>query len=74
MEYNDIVAEIYPDKEYIDKNGITDVYAHLKQFIDEYNKTAVPYKKIGLLKVREEEFPKNTLRKILRRKMDMTID
>ena len=74
MEFNDIVAEIYPDKEYIDKNGITDIYAHLKQFVDEYNKTAVSYKKIGILKVRDEDFPKNTLRKIMRFKLDMTID
>ena len=42
--------------------------------IDEYNKTAVSYKKIGVLKVRETEFPKNTLRKIMRFKLDMTID
>ena len=74
MEYNDIVAEVYPDKEYIDKNGITDVYSHLKHYVDEYNKTAVSYKKIGILKVREEDFPKNTLRKIMRFKLDMTID
>ena len=32
------------------------------------------YKKIAVLKVREEEFPKNTLRKILRFKLDMSID
>ncbi|MBQ7336541.1 MAG: AMP-binding protein [Clostridia bacterium] len=74
MEHNAIVAEIYPDKDYIEKNGITDIYAHLKPYIDEYNKGAVPYKKIGVLKVREEEFPKNTLRKIMRFKLDMTID
>ena len=57
-------------KEYVKGRG--NVYTH--PAINEYNKTAVPYKKIGLLKIREEEFPKNTLRKILRRKMDMTID
>ncbi len=74
MTYNAIVAEVYPDKEYCEKNGITDVYAHLKPYIDEYNKNAVAYKKIGILKVREEEFPKNTLRKIMRFKLDMTID
>ena len=34
----------------------------------------VSYKHVGKVKIREEEFPKNTLRKILRRKMDMTID
>ena len=74
MEHNAIVAEIYPDKDYVEKNGIEDVYAHLKPYIDEYNRGAVPYKKIGVLKVRTEEFPKNTLRKIMRFKLDMSID
>lgn len=74
MEHNAIVAEIYPDKDYMEKNGITDMKAYLQPAVDDYNKTAVPYKKIGVLKVREEEFPKNTLRKIMRFKMDMTID
>ncbi len=74
MEHNAIVAEIYPDKEYMEKNGITDMRAHLKPFIDDYNRNAVPYKKIGVLKVRDEEFPKNTLRKIMRFKLDMSID
>lgn len=74
IAYNTIVAEIYPDKTFLDEKGITDAKAYFQKFANEYNKTAVPYKKIGLVKVREEEFPKNTLRKILRRKMDMTID
>lgn len=74
VSHNAIVAEVYPDKEYIEKNGITDVKAHLKPYIDKYNRSAVAYKKIGILKVREEEFPKNTLRKIMRFKLDMSID
>ena len=74
LMYNTIVAEVYPDQDYITKNNITDIEAHLKKYVDEYNLTAVPYKKIGLLKVRTEEFPKNTLRKIMRFKLDMTID
>ncbi len=74
MEYNAIVAEIFPDKEYVEKNGITDVRAHLQKFVNEYNKTATPYKKIAILKVRDEDFPKNTLRKIMRFKLDMSID
>ncbi len=73
-EHNMIVCEVFPDKDYMEKNGIDNVEKYLKKFIDEYNKTAVPYKKIGLLRVRSEEFPKNTLRKILRFKLDMTID
>ena len=74
MEYNAIVAEVFPDKDYIEKNEITDVHAYLDTFITEYNKTAVAYKKITVLKVRTEDFPKNTLRKIMRFKIDMTID
>jgi hypothetical protein len=71
---NAIVAEIYPDYDYCKKNGINDIKSHFKKYIDEYNKTAVSYKKISILKVRKDEFPKNTLKKIMRFKLDMTID
>ena len=74
IEHNAIVAEVYPDKEYIEKNNVTDIKAHLQKYVDDYNRTAVPYKKIGVLKVRDTEFPKNTLRKIMRFKLDMSID
>ncbi len=74
LMHNAIVAEVYPDKDYIEKNNITDIKAHLQAYVDAYNRTAVPYKKIGILRVRDEEFPKNTLRKIMRFKLDMTID
>ena len=74
LEHNAIVAEVYPDKDYIEKNNVTDIHAHLKKYVDEYNLTAVPYKKRAILKVRDDEFPKNTLRKIMRFKIDMTID
>lgn len=74
MEHNAIVCEVYPDKDFMEKNGIEDVKKYLQKFVDDYNRGAVPYKKIGVLKVRDEEFPKNTLRKILRFKLDMSID
>ncbi|MBO5897729.1 MAG: AMP-binding protein [Clostridia bacterium] len=73
VAHNTIVAEIYPDNEYMKANGVEDVTAYLKAKIDDYNRTATPYKKIGLLKVRKEEFPKNTLRKIKRFELDRTI-
>ncbi len=73
-EFNTIVAEIFPDKDMLDKAGVTDFKDYFQKYVNSYNRTAVPYKKIGLLKIREDEFPKNTLRKILRRKIDMTID
>lgn len=74
ISHNAIVAEVYPDKEYFEKNGISDIKAYFKPYIDNYNKNAVPYKKIAILKVRKEEFPKNTLRKIMRFKLDTSID
>lgn len=74
IEHNAIVCEIYPDKDYCEKNNITDFKCYVKPFIDDYNRNTVPYKKISIVKVREDEFPKNTLRKIMRFKMDMTID
>ena len=74
ISHNAIVAEIYPDTEYLEKNGITDVQSHIKPYVDAYNRSTVPYKKISVIKIRKKEFPKNTLRKIMRFKMDMTID
>lgn len=74
VSHNAIVAEIFPDKDYMQKNGIADAEAHFKPYIAAYNKTAVPYKKIAVLRVRDEDFPKNTLRKIMRFKLDTTID
>jgi len=72
--YNAIVAEIYPDWDLLKKMGIEDAQAYFQKYVNDYNKNAVPYKKIGVLKVRTEEFPKNTLRKIMRFKLDMSID
>lgn len=74
ISYNAIVCEIRPDAEYLEKNGITDADAYLRPYVEAYNRTAVAYKKIAIFKVRTEDFPKNTLRKIMRFKMDMTID
>ncbi len=74
MQYNAIVAEIFPDNDYISKNEISDVKAYLQPYIEKYNRTAVPYKKINVVKIRTEDFPKNTLRKIMRFKLDMSID
>ncbi len=74
MEFNRIVAEVYMDPDAVEKEGIKDVGRFLQPYIDKYNKTAVPYKKIALLRVRTEPFPKNTLRKIVRFKIDKYID
>ena len=73
-ENNAIVAEIFPDYDYLKKNNIEDKQAYFKKYINDFNRNAVAYKKIGVLKIRETEFPKNTLRKITRFKIDKTID
>jgi len=74
VEHNQIVAEVFPDKDYVEKNNIDDFKSYMQNFVNDYNRTAVPYKKIGILKIRTEDFPKNTLRKIMRFKLDMSID
>ena len=74
VTHNAIVAEIYPDYDFFEKNGIEDIKEYFKPYVDSYNRGAVPYKKIAILKVRKTEFPKNTLRKIMRFKLDTTID
>ena len=74
IEHNAIVAEIYPDTDFFEKNGIDNKQEYFRKFINDFNRNAVAYKKISVLKVRETEFPKNTLRKIMRFKIDKTID
>ncbi len=73
-EYNAIVAEIYPDPEYTKVNNIENFAEYFQPFVDEYNRHAVSYKKITKVKIRDTEFPKNTLRKIKRFELDMNID
>ncbi len=69
-----IVAEIFPDYEQLKTDGVTDI----KEYFDEHVKTAngrmAPYKKVGLVKIRKEEFVKNTSRKITRFNIDKSID
>ncbi len=74
MEHNAIVAEFYLDPDFVKSHGIEDKKAYIKAYVDQYNATAVQYKKIQVIKVRDEDFPKNTLRKIMRFKLDTSID
>ncbi len=74
VEYNAIVLEVFPDEDWMKQAGVTDFEGYIKPFVDAYNREAVPYKKIGLVRVRDTEFPKNTLRKITRFKLDRTIE
>ena len=69
-----IVAEIFPDFDSLNMRGITDVEKYFNDAILEINAKNVSYKKVGKVKIRTEEFPKNTSKKITRFKIDKTID
>jgi len=73
-EHDAIVAEIYPDADFVKKEGIEDFKSYVQPFVDAYNKGAVHYKKIAVVKIRDEEFPKTSTRKIQRFKIDTSID
>ncbi len=69
-----IVAEIYPDYDALKMHDITDAQAYFNEEINKINLKNVSYKKVGKVKIREEEFEKNTSRKIQRFKIDKSID
>ena len=69
-----IVAEIFPDAEALALRGITDYAKHFHDEIAKLNGSNAPHKKIGHVKIRTEEFPKTTTRKITRFKIDRTVD
>lgn len=69
-----IVAEIYPDFDALKDHGIEDVQKHFKDGVNEINKRSAPYKKVQIVKIRNEEFEKNTSKKIIRFKINRIIE
>lgn len=61
-----IEAEIFPDAEFAEKNGINDIKSALEKIIDDFNKSVPLYKRVTALKVRDTEFDKNATQKIKR--------
>ncbi len=69
-----IVAEIYPDPDYFasyERETPKDYFARL---VSELNARMPAYKAVGLVKIRNTEFEKNTSKKILRFVIDKKID
>ncbi|MBE5959950.1 MAG: long-chain fatty acid--CoA ligase [Lachnospiraceae bacterium] len=66
-EDNRITAEIYPDAEYARINGILDIPAAITSLVEETNRYAPAFQKVVKVKMREEEFPKTTSKKIRRK-------
>ena len=48
--------------------------AYFDRRIREMNKVMVSYKMVGQVKIRDEEFVKNTSKKIVRFKIDKSVD
>lgn len=69
-----IVAEVYPDFEGLKEKGVEDVKKYFTEEVKKANANMVSYKAVGLVKIRDTEFPKNTSRKITRFAIDKTID
>jgi long-chain acyl-CoA synthetase len=69
-----IVAEIYPDKDMLAADGVTDLKKYFNDQMKIVNSRMVGYKAVGMVKIRNEEFIKNTSRKITRFNIDKNID
>ncbi|WP_022765618.1 AMP-binding protein [Butyrivibrio sp. XPD2006] len=63
---NQIVAEIYPNKSFIEKNNIANDKEQISDIINAVNKSLPPYARIGEIVIRNEEFKKNSSKKIIR--------
>ncbi len=69
-----IVAEIFPDKDALELRGITDADKYFRDEVNKINLTMAPYKRVEYVKLRAEEFPKTTTRKITRFAIDKKVD
>ena len=69
-----IVAEIFPDADLLKDKGISDFQAYFEDQVKTLNARMPHYKAVKRVKLRDEEFQKNTSRKITRFSIDKTID
>jgi len=72
-----IAAEIFPDYELLKSKGIEGmeaIHTYFNKEIKRVNSRMAPHKTVKKVKIREEEFIKNTSKKILRHAIDKSID
>jgi long-chain acyl-CoA synthetase len=69
-----IVAEIFPEFDALKEKGIENVQEYFEDEIKKVNSRMVSYKAVKMVKIRNEEFVKNTSKKIIRFAIDKTID
>ena len=63
-----IVAEIYPNYEYAQVQGISDIEGELRAIVDKHNEQLPTYSRIADMTVRRDPFEKTSSRKIIRTK------
>lgn len=63
-----IVAEIYPNYEYIQINGISDIEGTIKDIVKKHNETLPTYSRIADVTIRKYPFEKTSSKKIIRSK------
>ncbi|MDE5853618.1 MAG: AMP-binding protein [Ruminococcus sp.] len=61
-----ITAEIFPNQEFVNENGIDKTKELFRNHVQEINKTVSPAKAVRRLRIREVEFHKTTSKKIKR--------
>lgn len=66
VEKDVIVAEIYPNEEYAEAAGITDIEATLEELTDKLNETALPSHRVERIIIRDTAFEKTSTGKIKR--------
>ena len=66
-ENDKIIAEIYPDAEYADTMGITDIESYLAEKIAIANEGETPEREIADLRIKDTPFPKTSTGKIKRK-------
>lgn len=69
-----IVAEVFPDFDALKARGIEDIKGYFDNEIKKINNRMAPYKAVKMVRIRQEEFKKNTSRKILRFAIDKSIE
>mgnify|MGYP003290058880 FL=1 len=69
-----IVAEIFPDADFLKDKGITNAQEYFETQVKTLNEKMPPYKAVKRVKLRDSEFKKNTSRKITRFNIDKSID
>ena len=69
-ENNKIVAECFPDKYYVKKNGIADSKVYFKKLVAQKNEVLSSEKAVQVIKLRSEPFPRTSSGKLIRKKVE----